>query len=673
MRGMFFKLALIFFITSLLASGSFAKEARVSLKDEDIIIEIPSLAVEGEDDDELEKLLKSLEEEGREDEVQEETREEYSSFTSSFSITPHQFAGGIANIEKAFNSNDFFYASGEDGFVSKVFTPSLKMQTWQISQLPIKKIAPHPDSTTVAFYETDGASVHKISSWNWKLKERKFIIRPNYRVTYLSWSANGNYLLVGNAENGIEIFNKRGEIVDIYAKKPGIVLLATTGKREKSIVSYSKNGKITYTAIQGKKKLTECKSVDELESPCIFKNFTRIAGCKDGKIIVVNAYKGEKLAEYEAEGDVIFTTNTDSEELIWLAKHKKKNNYTLHIANESTSSFSLSSSKRITSSIYLDSLVIAGDEEGKLYVLKNEQGRVSTFHNFEYVHDAIEDVASDGNMLFMLKNGNLVAKTGIDADEEVLKGRVDCSSIVCDTDNMILWSKNDRKPIYKYDVKKQKMSTLYKPKTVIMSLSLYNNNIVVVEASGLISLINLDKGKILFSQNIDGAESALQRGDDYIIVAKNSLDHSASPLFELNIKTKESVPIRLPGELAYFLVRSKELSNTFFCFLFDSTNGKATNLIQFATEDNKALTAKFENLLTYSDEDFSPFIESYRGAIITNLGKDALIYFNLYSKTITHLPRSFALPKKAVLVGDNIVSLGFDGSLNWHSVTSLNK
>jgi len=670
MNKIFFKIALIFLIALLSASLVFARSMskQSGNKNEDVIIEIPSLEVEGEE--ELEDLLKSLEEA----EENEETKENTSSIISSFSLETHQFLGGINCIERDFNSTKFFYVGGEDGFVSKISYPSLKMQTWQISQLPIKKIAPHPDSATVAFYESDGTSIHKISSWNWKLRERKFIIRPNYPVTYIAWSANGSYLLVGNTENGIEIFNNNGEIVDIYSKKPGIVLLATTGKREKSIVSYSRNGKITYTAVQGKKKLAECKSEDELEYPCIFQNFTRIAGYKDGKIIVVKASDGVKQEEYQTDGEVIFTTHADSDKLIWLSKHKKKNNYALNIANESTAYFALPSSKAITSSIYLDSSIIAGDEDGRLHILKKENGKVSYTHHFEYKNEMIEEIASNGNTLFMLKNGNLIEKKGVDANEEILKGRVDYTSILCDNENVILWSKDEKKPIQKYDIIKQKMTAIYKPKTSVISLSLYNKNIVVVEASGLISLINLDKGKILFSQNIEGAESALQRGEDYIVVAKNTFDNAASPLFEINIKTKESVPIKLPGELAYFLARSREIPNTFFCFLFDSTNGsKTTNLIQFATEENKTLTAKFENLLSYADEDFSPFIESYKGAIITNLGKDSLIYFNLYSKKITQLQRSFALPKKAVLVGESIVSLGLDGSLNWHSLASLNE
>jgi len=662
---------------------SFASETSFLLAKgkEDVIIEMPSLTIEGEEDTELEHLMNSFEEKEKSSQDRDTQDADNTSLTSSFSRTPHQARGGISYIEKAYGSNDFFYVGGEDGFVSKVFHPSLKMQTWQVSRLGIKKIAAHPNPAFVAFYESDGSSVHKISSWNWQLKERKFIIRPNYPVTYMAWSANGNYLLVGNTENGIEIFNNRGETVEIYSKKPGIVLLATTGKREKSIVSYSKNGKITYTSVQGKNKLAECKSEEELQEPCIFQNFTRIAGYKNGKVIVVNAYKGEKLEEYDANGEVIFTTNADSDKPIWLSKHKKKNNYTLHIASENSASFSLPSSKAIRASIYLSSLLIAGDEDGKLYVLENKKGKVALHHQWEYQNESIQEIASDGTTLFMLKNGNLIAKKAMGASDEVLKGKLDCSSIVCDGKNVILWNCNERKPIYKYDVEKQKISTIYKPKTALLSLSLYKGNIVTVEASGLISLLNLKSGKVVFSQNIEGAESALQREDEHIIVAKNALGNSASPLFELNIKTKESVPIRLAGELAYFLCRSKELSNTFFCFLFDSTKAdskgsltsKTTNLIQFSTENNKALTAKFENLLSYADEDFSPFIESCKGGIITNLGKDALIHFNLYSKKITHLPRSFALPKKAVLLGDSIVSLGLDGSLNWHNFNNLNE
>ena len=216
------------------------------------------------------------------------------------------------------------------------------------------------------------------------------------------------------------------------------------------------------------------------------------------------------------------------------------------------------------------------------------------------------------------------------------------------------------------------MSVLYKGRSPVLSCSLLNNRLSVVEASGLISLIDIESGKSTFSTLITGAQNASQRGENYIIIAKNSLDNSQAPLFELNLNTKETTPIRLEGEMAFSLVQNEELNNTFFCVLLTSNENIATtNLIQFVIDDDRALSSKFENLLSYNDEDFASFILSYKDVLVTNLGKENLIYFNLFSKQSFKMERDYALSKAATLFKDYRISLNTDGSLTWYNKNTL--
>ena len=109
MNKIFFNLALVFLIMFQVVFVGFAHKSSelIARKNEGAIIEIPSLEVEGEDEEELEQLLKSLESE--QNEMEDETTKDTSSSNSSFSLIPHQFQGGIACIERDFHSHDFFY------------------------------------------------------------------------------------------------------------------------------------------------------------------------------------------------------------------------------------------------------------------------------------------------------------------------------------------------------------------------------------------------------------------------------------------------------------------------------------------------------------------------------------------------------------------------------------
>ena len=124
--------------------------------------------------------------------------------------------------------------------------------------------------------------------------------------------------------------------------------------------------------------------------------------------------------------------------------------------------------------------------------------------------------------------------------------------------------------------------------------------------------------------------------------------------------------------MAFSLAYNEELNNTFFCFLLTSNEkNTSTNLIKFVIDEDRALAGKFENLLSYNDEDFASFIFSYKDALITNLGKESLIYFNLFSKKTFKMERDYALPKVASPFKNYIVSLNTDGSLSWYDKNTL--
>jgi len=640
------------------------------IETENEVVETEQSIIEDEvplEEENVEDLIKALEE--NKTKISDNIRQDQQ--TVDFSRVPHKFLGGINDIAIEHNHGDSFYIAGEDGFVSRCSYPSFATETWQLSNLPIKKIAPHPDGRAIALYESDGRSVHKISLWEWKVKKRVFIIRPNYFVTSISWSANGNYLFVGNTEKGIEIFDRNGKIVNIYSTPPGIILLATTGKREKSIVTYGKGGKITYTSLASRKKLAEYQTLEDLEEPRMIKNFTRLIGFKGSKIYVINASTGKTIEEYKSS-NAIFITEPEHDSPIWIEKLNKKNKYILHNDKETSQPFVLQDSVGITSGISFMSSIIVGGNDGKIYVVTNEQNKVTTFCPCEYKNNYVQSIASNNSFLFLLQNKSLFLQKDYNEKATILKENIDASSLISSDDFILLWTKNEKKPIYKYSINEKSISVLYKGRSPILSCLTSNNKLTVVEASGVVSIIDIENGKSIFSTLITGAMSAMQRGNDHIIIAKNSLDNSKAPLFELNLTTRETTPIRLEGEMAFSLAKNEELSYTFFCFLLTSNeNTTTTNLIKFVIDDDRALGGKFENLLSYNDEDFISFILSYKDALITNLGKENLIYFNLFSKQSFKMERDYALPRILSLFKNYIVSVNTDGSLTWYDKNTL--
>lgn len=122
----------------------------------------------------------------------------------------HKFSGGVTEIMNS-GTLPIFFAAGKDGFVTRYSYPKFEPDTWQLSSMPIQKIAVHPQGKLVAVYETNGFSVHQVSLWDWAKKKALFSKRLSDSVVSLSWSANGTYLFVGNrSTDGITVLDSKG-------------------------------------------------------------------------------------------------------------------------------------------------------------------------------------------------------------------------------------------------------------------------------------------------------------------------------------------------------------------------------------------------------------------------------------------------------------------------------
>nr|WP_245608949.1 WD40 repeat domain-containing protein [Treponema putidum] len=165
----------------------------------------------------------------------------------------HKFSGGVTEIMNS-GTLPIFFAAGKDGFVTRYSYPKFEPDTWQLSSMPIQKIAVHPKGQLVAVYETNGFSIHQVSLWDWAKKKTLFSKRLSDSVVSLSWSANGTYLFVGNrSTDGITVLDSKGIVQNIYQEAPGIVSLAATESAEKNIVTYGESGRLVYTDIAKKK------------------------------------------------------------------------------------------------------------------------------------------------------------------------------------------------------------------------------------------------------------------------------------------------------------------------------------------------------------------------------------------------------------------------------------
>lgn len=575
-----------------------------------------------------------------------------------------RFEGGVAAIADSAATRSFF-AAGNDGFLTCYLYGSLTPETWQLSVMPIKRIAVHPKKAHIAVYETDGFSVHKISLWDWQTKKQLYAKRIASAVLSLSWSAQGTYLFIGTASTeGITVLDTKGNIKKIYPRPPGIVLLAATGPSEKSIVTYGETGRLVYADIAKRSILTQYDTEDRLENPELIKNYTHVIGYKDGNVVVIKADSGEVVQSYPARSALFAGKITDGLP-VWIEKGENAKSWHLCRGTKKSPAFTLPYPARITAARHVDAAIVIGTDDGRLYRLRQDASAGITPTEFSSdtsmpVHDIC---VKDSNVYMLSGTALYVIRSPADTPELSIQN-ISAERCTAYGSGFLFWSNSKAAPLY-YAEEGRSPEILYRVREPLNSVSVYGNMIAAVQTfSGLI-LLDGKSGKKLFTYQAAGLQEAVQIDDTFVLLTKSTGGTVRQPLLLINIKTSETIPLNLEGDLAFSLRANEKIKDAFSCLRLQSEDSEQTDLITMKIDFAHPARSSFTAALSYKDEDLQAVLYDDGHAVLTNLGKNQLVYYDKKRRSIRPLARDYALSRKALMTDAYIVSLNYGGSLSW--------
>ena len=576
----------------------------------------------------------------------------------------HRFEGGVAAVADSSVTRSFF-AAGKDGFMTRFSYGTMKPETWQVSTMPIKRIAAHPKKALIAVYETDGFSVHKISLWDWQTKKQLYAKRFSSSILSLSWSAQGTYLFIGTASTeGITILDASGKIKKVYPRPPGIVLLAATGPSEKSIVTYGETGRLVYADIAKKSILTQYETEDRLESPELIKNYTQIIGYKNGNVVVVKAASGEVLKSYPARSALFAGKITDSLP-VWIEKGDTRQTWHLCQGDKRSPAFSLPYPAAITAARHVDSTVVIGTDDGRLYRLKqNSDAAISLTELNIDTSMQVSDICTKDSKICMLSGSTLyVAVSPEDKPEPIIQS-VSGERCTVYGNGFLFWSAEKNAPLY-YAEEGQTPAVLYRPRERLNSVSVYNDTIAAVRAFSGLVLLDGKSGAPLFTYQAAGLQDAVQVNDTFVLITKSTGGVISQPLLLIDIRTSETIPLNMEGDIAFSAQANNKVKNTFSCFRLKTEKAAQTDLMTMKIDTVYPARSAFTAALSYGDENLQASLYDDGYAVLTNLGKNQLSYYDKKRRSIRQLPRDYALSRKALMTDAYIVSVNYDGSLSW--------
>lgn len=607
----------------------------------------------------------------------------------------------IASASQVHDSQ--FFSAGNDGFLVKWSDDGMG-EHYQISDMQLKLVCQNPVTQDIAVYDTDGVSTHRIIVINSQTFERRFTKRFADSVQSISFSAKGNYLIVGTAAvNGTYIFNARtGTVSKRTNDVSGIVSLSKTSDSEKTAVMYSPSGSIIYYNLQTMTQKAKFSTEARLEQTVLFGtgkiNMRFLAGVKDNTIYLIDATNGKIVGTYAAKSPLIFSSSKDNEEkqgLYFITNEGRS--YALKYINET---MLINQLKASTNQIFnppaplivkyfiglrsRDSFtcaaknlgnIILGTQSGNLYTMTDipESETYSLFPITEKMYEKIYDIDSDGNDFYLLTKDSIF-KTSYETGMITTLGKnTSQTNITLYQDQVVLWTKNSKRAVQLIDLTNNSLpaQNLFSPINELRNLRIFGNKIVYILGTSSVNVYDFETK--LSSEIYSGTaiQDAVLIDENTLFVAKTGTGVNDSPIISVNITTKETVPMKFTGNVAFSLSYDYDGANK----LLYGINIKSVN-DSFTTElfSYNPSTRIYTAILRLNDQDSSAFTFLNSPVVYTNLGKNQVYACNVATKRNLSYKRSASMPIKTACTSNTIAILNHNGSISWYrpnSQTSL--
>ncbi len=577
------------------------------------------------------------------------------------------------------NGEKSVFSAGDDGFIIK-WNESDLGEHYQVSDLPVKMIAQNPKGNEVAVYETDGISFNRVSVWDWKNQRRKFFMNFEESVTSLSYSAKGTYVICGTV-NGVYFIDEEGKATtNNINDNIGTFSFTMTSNSENNFVSYSPIGTLTYYDLKTGEKKYRFDVEPNLSDVRMFNKSIFLAGTKDGKIHIMHAVlRGKSLGSFNASKAVLLSSANDTpentENLFYIINepHQFK---LFEIQNEDgktvaspklARTFSgLKTGERIVSGTISADSIYAGTNLGNIYKFDYEAAeRVDvllpiTENRYDTVLDIAKVEKAGETDFYILAPSSVYKFMYKDGYIDKICHNSDFRNMISYGDEIILWTRDSRKPVVKINPNTKAQTTIFTPSGNIKTLKVSGQSLISVESNTSVNKYDIATGKKEVLYNGQSIQDAILCGND-LYVAKSSASSPNVPLLHINARTKETVPLSVKGTFAYSL-NFDESSNKIYGIVIESDKEDKTSVFEFDLGTKASRT-----LIKTREEDIDAFMVLSGDNLYTNVGKTNARSFNTRTKRDFLYRRAESMPLKVVNNNGMIMVLNRNGSLSMYN------
>ena len=441
-----------------------------------------------------------------------------------------------------------------------------------------------PSGNRAAIVTTDGNG-YTLSVWNWTEEKMDFNYELESEPLFLSWSARGRYLIIGNlgSPSVVILEGRTGRRLSYLQRLPSLYNAAYIGSTENILMTYASSGEIRYWDIRSSAlKLSET-TTGGLESISVLQSGSKssMIGHRLESVYLINRLTGEVLDQVEIPGLTDLSVDEERGELDVLSSG---------IAGSAIYQFDVVddrfvprngnlSPRRVDSGLRPTKILRRG---GTTY-FSTETGMLFSDKGLDFtplINDNVwrpDDLAFQGNSIY-LAGGRTIRKFTSDFFAEDSKGRVESlNELIQEEGNsesgaqdvgletmsngdIIVWDKSDggnNTGIRRLDFNRTAQILQISTGGPLQKVSIIDNQrLLAVDRNGTVSVIDSSDGEVLSTYSALGIlDAAYSSEGDYLLTGRSSAGRSGTPLEVVDIRTRETVPIPDDRFMIYRVVR----------------------------------------------------------------------------------------------------------------------